>query len=213
MSKTREQFAGEKYNTGRDVVSRGVEHELWMVASHIYVMLEGTKEFPGPLWPVRDVPPEGRRITLDSFEDYLLKPAREGLGFKSLVQVDLVLRSAEREGKRALAALLKAVPDWHEKVKTDIDKAVPVLTTHGTNQHGGGDNVTSTPDRGNSETYTLARLKRDNPDLAARVVNGELSAHKAAIQAGFRRPMIQVPADDYLAAMKKINDHYNPFGK
>jgi hypothetical protein len=33
-----------------------------------------------------------------------------------------------------------------------------------------GDNVTSASDRGNSATYTLRRLKRDRPELAARVV-------------------------------------------
>jgi len=37
-----------------------------------------------------------------------------------------------------------------------------------------GDNVTST--RGNQADYTIARLQRDNPELAERVRNGELSA-------------------------------------
>jgi hypothetical protein len=41
-----------------------------------------------------------------------------------------------------------------------------------------GDNVTfSTDERGNNPTYTLRRLKRDNPELADRVVRGELSAN------------------------------------
>jgi hypothetical protein len=33
----------------------------------------------------------------------------------------------------------------------------------------------------------LARLDRDNPDLAARVRAGELSANAAAIEAGWRK--------------------------
>ena len=33
----------------------------------------------------------------------------------------------------------------------------------------------------------MKRLKRDHPELAERVVNGELSANAAAIQAGFRK--------------------------
>jgi hypothetical protein len=37
---------------------------------------------------------------------------------------------------------------------------------------------------GNSASYTLARLKRDYPELAERVVAGELSANAAAIEAG-----------------------------
>lgn len=56
--------------------------------------------------------------------------------------------------------------------------------------------------------YTLARLKRDNPALAEQVVKGELTANAAAIQAGFRHPMIQVRADDLAAAIAKLNKHY-----
>lgn len=37
-------------------------------------------------------------------------------------------------------------------------------------------------------TYTLKRLKRDRPDLFQQVLDGELSANKAAIEAGFRKP-------------------------
>lgn len=52
-----------------------------------------------------------------------------------------------------------------------------------------GDNVTSgEEERGNSPTYALRRLKRDRPDLAERVMSGELSANAAAIEAGFRKP-------------------------
>ena len=49
-----------------------------------------------------------------------------------------------------------------------------------------GPNVTRFQ-RGNSRAYTLARLTRDHPDLAIRVHAGELSAHAAAIAAGWRR--------------------------
>lgn len=41
--------------------------------------------------------------------------------------------------------------------------------------------------KGRGATYTLKRLKRDRPDLFARVVAGELSANAAAIEAGFRK--------------------------
>jgi hypothetical protein len=47
------------------------------------------------------------------------------------------------------------------------------------------DNVTLK--RGNSALYTLKRLKRDRPDLFEDVLNGELSANAAAIEAGFRK--------------------------
>ena len=57
-------------------------------------------------------------------------------------------------------------------------------------------------------TYTLRRLLRDKPKLFAKVEAGELSANAAAIEAGFRHPMIQVRADDYDAAIAKVNKHY-----
>jgi hypothetical protein len=47
--------------------------------------------------------------------------------------------------------------------------------------------------RGTTAEYTLARLQRDRPDLTARVAAGEMSAHAAAIEAGFRQRTITVP--------------------
>lgn len=41
--------------------------------------------------------------------------------------------------------------------------------------------------QGTSKAYTISRLKRDRPDLFERVVAGELSANRAAIEAGFRK--------------------------
>ena len=41
-----------------------------------------------------------------------------------------------------------------------------------------------------SATYALKRLKRDHPELAKQVINGDLSANAAAIQAGFRTKTI-----------------------
>jgi hypothetical protein len=64
-----------------------------------------------------------------------------------------------------------------------------------------GDNITfdSVDDdqRGTDRSYTIRRLKRDKPELAERVIRGELSANAAAIEAGFRIPMINVPADPH----------------
>jgi len=49
---------------------------------------------------------------------------------------------------------------------------------------------------GNDPTYALRRLLRDAPELAARVQAGELSAHAAAVEAGFRRKTFAVDARD-----------------
>jgi hypothetical protein len=55
----------------------------------------------------------------------------------------------------------------------------PKLAEHGTNQFGkdrGGSNTTSFNELGRGETYTIARLKRDRPALAEKVIAGEMSA-------------------------------------
>lgn len=45
-------------------------------------------------------------------------------------------------------------------------------------------------DRTNSREHTVARLKRDDPETAAKVTSGELSAYAAAREKGWRRPRI-----------------------
>jgi hypothetical protein len=49
---------------------------------------------------------------------------------------------------------------------------------------------------GNQREYLLARLERDGQtDLLARIERGDLSAHRAAIEAGYVKPTMTVPAD------------------
>jgi hypothetical protein len=124
------------------------------------------------------------------------------LGFKNLGQVDMILKSVGEEGDKAIAAIKTEIPDWDNLVATEAKRQVGVIGPNGRHS------TSSIIKGGTSSTYTIARLKRDNPELAERVVNGELSANKAAIQAGFRRPTIQVPADDYDAAIRKVNAYY-----
>lgn len=57
------------------------------------------------------------------------------------------------------------------------------------------DNIRTTS-YGTDPEYAIARLKRDNPDLAQRVIDGELSAHAAALQAGIKRRRAQILVDD-----------------
>jgi hypothetical protein len=74
----------------------------------------------------------------------------------------------------------------------------------GTNQYSEGfDNIK--PSKGGTDpTYTLARLKRDAPELAKLVIDGELSPNAAAIQAGFRKPTRTIPIDTPDAAVRAL---------
>ena len=109
----------------------------------------------------------------------------------------------------ALKGLERLCPDEREAAPVPLTDAyeaglraaleAPPIEAHGTNQHdhGGGDNITSTPEtRGTSLTYTIRRLKRDRPDLVERVAAGELSPNAAAIEAGFRKRTIQLTDGD-----------------
>ena len=65
--------------------------------------------------------------------------------------------------------------------------------------------VTNTrPNEKASQRHHLARLRRDRPDLAERVIAGDLSASAAAIEAGFRRPMKSIPIDSPESAVKAL---------
>lgn len=55
------------------------------------------------------------------------------------------------------------------------------------------DGITISQSRGTSGVYITARLKRDRPDLAERVEAGEMTAHAAAIEAGFREKASTFP--------------------
>ena len=83
-----------------------------------------------------------------------------------------------------------------------LNEMIPAEQQHG-GLHEQGSNVTLP--RGNRANYTLARLKRDAPKLAERVIAGELSAHAAAIEAGFRQRKIQVAptVDEFERAIRK----------
>ena len=91
---------------------------------------------------------------------------------------------------------------------------VPALGEHGDGPGRGNkrpDNVRSFNEYGNDSNYTLKRLKRDHPELAQAVINGELSANAAAIQAGFRKPSLTINPDPESAAAairRKFGDDF-----
>ncbi len=57
--------------------------------------------------------------------------------------------------------------------------------------------------------YNLQRLQRDRPDLAERVLMGQISANEAAIEAGFRKKAVQVYPDDITRTVAALQKHFN----
>lgn len=89
----------------------------------------------------------------------------------------------------ALEGLQKTKPD----AAVGFDQAI-VLGRQGRPKKGEekGSNATF---NSRGADYQLARLRRDAPELADQVQRGEISANKAAIKAGFRKPSLTVPLD------------------
>ena len=48
---------------------------------------------------------------------------------------------------------------------------------------------------GNSVSYAIRRLKKEAPELAEKVIKGDLSAYAASVQAGFKDRQVTVPVD------------------
>jgi len=77
------------------------------------------------------------------------------------------------------------------------------------------DNFRNTKDRGtDDESYALRRLKRDHPDLAKKVLDGQMSANAAAIEAGFRDKTATIPIhkggeEQHERAAKSLAKHFD----
>jgi len=188
MLRTREEEAGFLYEEGAKAVSAGGD-ELRTLASHLILMIRGTRDYQGPLWPLRVLPPDNREVRLTSFRDYLRKPVRVGLGAPSLhflrqtlralpngdEALDLVRRELAKEDvnfdavadRERDAALVKRKPSATGRPK-DGTKIVPL-------SKGGADRQ-------------AAQLAARRPDLADRVRAGTLRLSAALIEAGIRKP-------------------------
>lgn len=136
------------------------------------------------LWREFVMPPD-RRHTFDTFADFL---AYAGTTSDELLAV---LRS---RGEADLAGRVLGLTS-------------DPLAEHGANQHGGV-GVTNSSEE-NDATYVVARLKRDAPDLARQVIDGQVSANAAAIQAGIRRQYVRVRPDDVRQAVGVLLKHYS----
>lgn len=126
----------------------------------------------------------GELVEYERFVDFVTTPPLKGLG----VTVRLVQR---------------VVAD--DPVAVDLlDQALQV-------QHGGDrskvDNIQLAQPGGTSRAASLRRLRKDAPELHAEVLAGQLSAHAAMVQAGFRKRTINVPIHNPDAVARSLRKH------
>lgn len=123
----------------------------------------------------------GREVAFEAFVDFIHEPPPEGLG----TTVELVLRicGGDEEAQSLIeAATLR--PDGRPKTVSNVNSyplARPV---------------------GNTAQQALRQLRTHRPDLLERVVTGDLSPHAAAVEAGFRRKVVQIDVDPERAAVQ-----------
>lgn len=130
----------------------------------------------------------GNRVTFERFAEFMSTPPLEGLGTDART-----LRNLLRDDPEALDLLDQATQNSASIHLTAVD-----------NIHG------SERPAGTSRDAALRRLRKDRPDLHARVLTGELTPHGAMVQAGFRRPVISVRTDDPERLAASLRRHLDP---
>lgn len=108
-------------------------------------------------------------------------------------------------------ALVAWVGQSDESIAADIERVwrdeVPVARRNG-EVGNGRSSFRATKATGGTDTADsiLARLKRDNPDLAERVIRGELSANAAARIMGWRKPRVLLTSPESVA--RKLREFF-----
>jgi hypothetical protein len=94
-----------------------------------------------------------------------------------------------------------------EQVRTLLLEEIPVALPHGdgpgrghTKRLDDTNSFVAPSRRANSADYISARLKRDDPALAERVIRGEVTPNAAAREKGWRKPRIILSSPERIAA-------------
>jgi hypothetical protein len=194
---SREQEAGVLYEQGAQAVRAGGS-ELHLLASHLALMIKGTVNHAGPLWPVR-VLHDGREIRLDRFIDYLRKPEREGLGIPSLHFLRQVLKASPNHGEEALNLVKKELAKEHVDLDETADRERDAAMMKHQLKATGRPPATEKGGPGpplDTSARRAARLADRRPDLAEQVRAGSKKLSVALVEAGIRKkpapPLTQI---------------------
>jgi hypothetical protein len=160
-------------------------------------------------WLVRMVEETDRlRLWEKSCDGFRYPDAETFLREKVLLEFDLTERQAQAviEAIRAeRAGDAQSILSDADKARAQTDPASPEYVAQGTRSDlQPRYNVPKSG--GNRKDKALRRLARERPDLLERFERGELSANAAALEAGFRRPSVQITAADPAAAAKRIRE-------
>lgn len=138
---------------------------------------------------------ESGRSFAGRFRDFVEDRAN-GLNTSPAELTKVIALRHPREAKQDVA---ERVAEMRAEIARLLKDEIPPAPAPGAVGRGRARERTTLP---NSETADrhLARLKRTDPDLAERVVNGEMSAYAAARSKGWKPPRIQVTTPERTAA-------------
>lgn len=138
----------------------------------------------------------GNRVHYERFDQFVRAKNGDGLGttpdeLRRLLEVSRHLNAPKADD--AIVAVKVAL---NEQGRRRDREAEPPSDSNGS----GG--------TGERTDYTLARLKRDHPELYADVAAKALSVNAAAVQAGIRRPKATIYTDDANRAVAVLLKHF-----
>ncbi|MER0077987.1 hypothetical protein [Corynebacterium marquesiae] len=143
-----------------------------------------------------------------SFSQFVRDPDK-GLGMATDELLKLVDVQGETE-RRALVSKDVERVELFTRVRDLVRRAIkddlPETGRHGGDRSKKG-NHSCYPNPNMNADGMLSRLKRDRPELAQQVIEGELTATRAAQIAGFRTPVVRLGKPATVAA--KLRDHYS----
>jgi len=102
--------------------------------------------------------------------------------------------------------VIKAHCKRNANIWQEYEEQIKVINKHGVRTYSTGDMLPVDKERGNSRQYQIQRLKRDAPDIATKVIKGELSAKQGMEIAGLkdRTVVVKCKAEDFV--VKAINN-------
>lgn len=133
--------------------------------------------------------PLREHVVHERFEDFVTADPFDGLG--TTMDVIRGYKKADPELARLLDGQVKP-PAKHGAVGRGRTR----------------DYDTNSVDRPDSADHVIGRLKRDDPELAERVVNGDLTPNAAARMKGWRKPRIVVSTPERVA--DSLRKHMEP---
>lgn len=146
------------------------------------------------MWRKRIVRQTKKEIEYKRFADFIKDYPPEGLGTNFNTLMSICRFENDIEAVDLLANIDAGKEGGNNNPNGIGGKSGKTCSDIVTVDNINSDNKSERP-TGTSSAATMRRLAKDFPTIHERVLTGELSPNKAALEAGFRQPKLQIPAD------------------